>query len=127
MNKEIIEMQKGCTATCAVILTCEYGDLTPSVRMGADVSNDFLFNCEVPPFAQKLTARASGREICYFIIYGIDEISEREQEKFVGLVKDRELNGYQLPDNVVIVFTVKDKNRVKKIGSSLNHFAVVAI
>ena len=69
---------------------------------------------------------AKKNKLCYFVIKGIDEISTEQQNRYVGLVKDRELNGYYLPKNCIIVFTVKDRSTLKNISQDLYHFAVVA-
>lgn len=127
MNKFLLELQKGCNATCAIISTSEYKELIPSVAMNANVSDKFLFGSGVPPFADKLDAKAKQCNVCYFIIYGLDTLSIDAQNRYVGLVKDREMNGYNLPRNVVVVFTVDGQERLNKVSAELYHFAVVAI
>lgn len=126
MIKELIDLQRNSKATCAIIKTDEYNNLSPAVLMKANVSDKFLLSNKLPPFAEKLDEKCAQNKICYFVIIGIDKVSIDEQDRFVGLVKDREFNGYNLPDNCIIVFTVKDKNSLKNISSKIYHFAVVA-
>lgn len=126
MIKELIDLQRGSKATCAIVKTDDYIKLPSLVSMKASVSDRFLLTGEKPPFADKIEAKSKSNEICYFVITGIDEISTEQQNRYVGLVKDRELNGYYLPDNCIIVFTVKDKLALKNISPELYHFAVVA-
>ncbi len=126
MIKELIDLQRNSKATCAVIKTEDLDKLSPAVTMKANVSDKFLFTGNRPPFADKVDAKSRLGKICYFVITGIDEIPIEKQNRFVGLVKDRELNGYYLPDNCVIVFTVKDRTALKKMSQELYHFAVVA-
>lgn len=126
MIKELIELQRNANATCVIVTSDEYNELSPKVAMQANVSDKFLFKNDRPPFADKIDAKSKLSEICYFVITEIDEISMADQEKYVGLVKDRELNGYYLPSNCIIVFTVKDRNSLKKISKDLYRFAVVA-
>ena len=125
MLKELIELQRNSKATCVVVKEDEYNKLSPFVAIKASVSDKFLFGGSKPPFADKISERSVKSNICYFIITGIDEISQEKQERFVGLVKDREINGYNLPDNCIIAFTVKDKTTLKNISPNLYHFAVV--
>ena len=94
--------------------------------MKANVSDKFLYSNKLPPFADKLNDKCAKNKLCYFVISQIDEVSTLEQDRFVGLVKDREFNGYILPDNCIIVFTVKDKSTLKNISPDLYHFAVNA-
>ena len=126
MNKELIDLQRNSKATCAIIKTDEYNNLSPVVLMKANVSDKFLYSNKKPPFADKLNDKCAKNKLCYFVISQIDEVSTLEQDRFVGLVKDREFNGYILPDNCIIVFTVKDKSTLKNISPDLYHFAVNA-
>lgn len=126
MIKELIDLQRGSKATCAIVKTDDYNKFSSLVSMKASVSDKFLLTGNRPPFADKIDAKSKLSEICYFVITGIDEISTEQQNRYVGLVKDRELNGYYLPDNCIIVFTVKDKLALKNISPELYRFAVVA-
>lgn len=126
MIKELIDLQRNSKATCAIVRTDEYNKLPSLVSMKASVSDKFLLTGEKPPFADKVDAKSKSSEICYFVITDIDEISIEQQNRYVGIVKDRELNGYYLPNNCIIVFTVKDRASLKKVSQELYHFAVVA-
>ncbi len=126
MIKELIDLQRNSKATCVIVRTDEYNKLTSTIVMKANVSDKFLFTGSKPPFAEKLDIKSKKNEICYFVITGIDEISVEQQNRYVGLVKDREMNGYYLPDNCVLIFTVKDKSALKTLSPELYHFAVVA-
>lgn len=128
MNKELIELQRNSKATAVVILNEEYKSLNNSVVMKANVKDEILFNSKTgnPVFKQKLNEKAKSGEISYLVIYGIDEISEDMQERFLGIVKDREFDGYYLPENCIVVFTVKNKASYKKISKELYHFCVIA-
>lgn len=128
MNKELIELQNGCQATCVVILEAYYRELGQGLIMDANMDDTNLFarNLGDPVFKEKLEATAKGKDLTYFVIRGISEISEELQNRYVGLVKDREFGGYKLPDHVTIVFTVKDRTELPKISKELYHFCVVA-
>ena len=127
MNKDLIDLQRNSKATCVIIKTEEYNKLSPVVSMKASVSNKFLLSGDKPPFADKINEKSANSSICYFVITDIDEVSIDMQNRFEGLVKDRELKGYTLPDNCIIVFTVKDKFSLKNISTNLYHFMVVSI
>ena len=126
MIKELIDLQRNSKATCVIIQNDDYKELSPVVLMKANVSDKFLLSSKLPPFAEKLNEKCAKNKICYFVITGIDELSVEDQNRYVGLVKDREMNGYYLPDNCIIVFTVKDRAGLKKVSQELYHFAVVA-
>lgn len=126
MNKALIELQRGCKATSCVILDEEYKNLGQTLVMDAGIDNIYLFCYPHPIFKEKLDMLSQNGKITYFVIRGIDAISEEMQKRYIGLVKDREFSGYSLPSNVIIVFTVKDRESIQKIVSDLYHFCVVA-
>lgn len=126
MIKDLIDLQRNSKATCVIVRDDEYSKLPSVVSMKASVSDKFLLTGDKPPFADKVDLKSKSSEICYFIITSIDEISIEQQNRYVALVKDRELNGYYLPDNCIIVFTVKDRQSLKNVSPELYHFAVVA-
>lgn len=128
MNKELIELQKGIKATCVVIKEEDIQTLGVGIAFDAKI-NDSLFSGKTgnPFFKEKLDSILRAEDIIYFVIKGIDEISESMQNRYIGLVKDREFNGYKLPDNVIIVFTVKNNEGIKNISKELYHFCVVVI
>lgn len=127
MIKELVDLQRNSKATCAVILSQDIRKLSPAITMKASVSDKFLLAGDKPPFAEKVDEKSKASKICYFVITDMDEIATERQNRYLGLVKDRELNGYYLPDNCIIVLSVKDKTTLKKISPELYHFAVVAI
>lgn len=126
MIKDLVDLQRYSKATCVIIKSEDLGELYPAIAMKANISDEFLLTGDMPPFAEKIEPISKLDKLCYFIITGIDEISVQQQNRFVGLVKDREFKGYYLPDNCVIVFTVKDRLALKKVSPELYHFAVVA-
>ena len=105
MIKELIDLQRNSKATCVIIENVDSEKLSPSVSMKANVSDKFLFTGNKPPFADKINEKCKKYNLCYFVIKGVDEISIEQQNRYVGLVKDREFNGYYLPQNCIIVFT----------------------
>ena len=126
MNKELINLQRNSKATCAIVKTGEHKELSPAVIMSASVSNKFMYVGGLPPFAEKINKKAAKHEIVYFVITNIDKASKENQQRFVGLVKDKHIDGYDIPNNCIVVFTVKDETTLKNIIPELYHFAVVA-
>lgn len=127
MNKELIELQRGSKATCVVILEEHCKELGQSLVMDAKINDGHLFApLGNPIFKEKLDTLSSNGNLTYFVIRGISEINEDMQNRYVGLVKDREFNGYNLPNNVILVFTVKTIEELQKISKELYHFCVVA-
>lgn len=129
MKKELIELQRGCKATCVVILDKYYRNLGPTIFMEASMSDANLFVCKTgnPIFKEKLENIASMENLVYFVVRNIDSLDVEQQNRYVGLVKDREFCGYYLPENVILVFTVKDEMSLKNISQDLYHFCVVAL
>lgn len=128
MNKELIELQRGSSATCVVIPEVNYRELGQALIMDAQIGDEYLFASprDNPIFKEKLDNISSNGNLTYFVIRGIDELAWDMQNRYIGLVKDREFNGYNLPDNVIIVFTIKDRDGLKRISKELYHFCVVA-
>ena len=127
MNKELIELQRGCSA-CVVILENYCKELKKALIMEANIDDEYLFSGKInnPIFKERLEKISNTDNLIYFVIRGITEINEELQNRYLGLIKDREFSGYNLPDNVIIVLTVKTKEELKKISKELYHFCVVA-
>lgn len=119
INKELIELQKGCEATCVVIPNEESKELDTKIIINANSSDSEL----ITAFKENISNK---EEINYFIIAGIDQLNESLQNKYYQIVKDREFNGYKLPKDMIIVLTVKDRESLKNISQELYHFCVVA-
>lgn len=128
MNKDIIEMQRNCNATCVVILDEHYQEFNNSLIMDADIEDYRLFSGKLgnPLFKETLDSLGLTERIAYLIIRNIDLISEESQERYIGLVKDRHFNGYDIPKNIIIVFTITNKEQLNKISKDLYHYSVVA-
>lgn len=116
INKELIELQKGCGATCVVIQNEDCQELASKVIIDSQISDTELFTI--------IKEQVSNVE--YLIIDKIDDLNAEKQNKYYQIIKDREFNGYKLPKDIIIVLTVKDKERLKNISDELYHFCVVA-
>ncbi len=119
INKELIELQKGCLATCVVIKNEDCKELDSKIIINANSNDSELLTI----FKEKILNK---EELNYFIISEIDKLNESLQNKYYQIVKDREFYGYKLPKDMIIVLTVKDKEGLKKIIQELYHFCVVA-
>ena len=128
MNKELIELQKGVSASCVVILDEDYDKLGQTVFMNAKMSDANLYGSPLgdPLFKEQIEKVASNGKTTYFVIRGIDTIPFEMQDRYISLVKNREFHGYSLPSNVIIVFIVHTKEGLKNISAYLYHFCVVA-
>lgn len=129
MKKELIQLQFGSCATCVIILDEYYKELGSTIFMEGNMSDTNLYACsyENPIFKEKLETMAKNYEQVYFVIRHIEQITEEEQNRYIALVKDREFCGFQIPINVVIVFTIEKERDIKKISKELYHFCVIAI
>lgn len=126
MNKLLIELQKNCKATCVIINDKEYQDLGKMVYMDASKVYELFKSKQSMEFKKTLDDLALHNDIVYFVIRNIEKLDEQMQKDYIGIVKDRNINEYYLPDNVVIVFTIDSKSNLKKISNELYHFCIVA-
>ena len=118
IDKELIELQKGNTATCCVILNEDIEELDLK-QIIASNSSDSEINSIFKDISNK-------ENLDYVVITDIDKIPESEQDRFYQIVKDREFFGHKLPQNVIIVLTVNNKEDLKKITQELYNLCVVA-
>lgn len=128
MNKDLIDLQRNSKAACAIILDEFYKSIGQELVMDAKIDDVYLFakSSTGPIFKDKLDKISSNTGLTYFVIRNIDQIDVEKQNRYISLVKDRELTGYNLPQNVIIVFTISSKENLNKISKELYHFCVVA-
>ena len=129
MNKELIELQRGSKATCVVIKNSDLNKLENAVHMDSRINDSWLFGAKMgnPIFKEKVDIISKNGEIGYFVITNFDSLSVDEQNKYVPIIKDRELLGYTLPDNIIIVLSIENEESLKNISSEIYHFCVVTI
>ena len=118
INKELIELQKGNIATCAVILNEDCKELDSKLAINSN-SNDNELLTTFKNISNK-------EDLNYFVINDIDKLDESSQNKYYQIVKDREFYGNKLPKDMIIVLTVNDREGLKNISQELYHFCVVA-
>ena len=119
INKELIELQKGCEATCAVIQNEDCKELDSKIIVNINTSDSELIKI----FKEN---NLSKEEVKYFVIYEIDQLDKNLQDKYYQIVKDREFNGYKLSNDVIIILTVKDRENLKNISQKLYNLCVIA-
>ena len=97
--------------------------------MDSRIDDSFLFGAKMgnPIIKEKIDIVSKNGDIGYFIITSFDLLSVDEQNKYISLIKDRELLGYTLPDNIIIVLTVENEEKLKEISSDIYQFCVVAM
>lgn len=120
MNIDLIELQKGCKSTCAVIQNEDIEKLDSKILINSNCKDNELLKI----FKEKISKADEKFE--FLVIEEIDKLELDKQDKFYQIVKDREFNGILLPEDVVIVLTVENKDRLKNISSELHHLCVVA-
>ena len=116
INKELIELQKGCKSTCAIIETEYIKELDSNIVIKSNCEDVEIFNI----FKEKIS------KIDYLVIEEIDKLEVEKQNRIYQIVKDREYNGIVLPEDVIIILTVENKDGLKNISSELYHLCVVA-
>lgn len=120
INIDLIELQKGCKATCAVIQSKDIEKLDSKILINSNCEDNELFKI----FKEKISKVDEKFE--FLVIEEIDNLEVDKQDKFYQIVKDREFNGIVLPEDVVIVLTVENKDKLKNISSELHNLCVVA-
>ena len=118
INKELIELQKGCLATCVVIPNEDCKELDSKIIVNSNCSDNELLKT----FKENISNK---EKLNYFVISEIDKLDEESQDKFYQIVKDREFFGYKLPKEMIIVLTVKNKEGLKNISQKLYNFCIV--
>lgn len=128
MNKDIIEMQRNCNATCVIILDEHHQELNNSLIIDSDIEDYKLYSGlhGAPIFKEQLENISKEDEITYLVIRNLDKITEEKQNRYLGLVKDRHFQGYDLPKNIIIVLTITNKEQLNKISKDLYHYSVAA-
>lgn len=129
MNKELIELQRGSKATCVVVKNSDLNILGNAVHMDSRINDSWLFGAKMgnPIIKEKVDIVSKNGEIGYFVITNFDSLPVDEQNKYVSIIKDRELLGYTLPDNIIIVLSIENKESLKNISPEIYHFCVVSI
>ena len=126
---DLIEAQKGIKSIGVIVCNSDIQKLNNSYSIDAGLSDLDLFgvNLGQPVFKKGIEKVSKENEFSYLIISNIDKVNEDKQNRFIGLVKDREFMGYNLPDNVIIVFTVETESDIKKVSKELYYFCEVNI
>lgn len=100
-----------------VVGQCEFNEEN-AVFMDADIAQRELhFPTE---WKQKIVSAAN--DIVYLVIKNPDVLDLEEQNKFVGLLKDRRAGNFKLPSNVRIVIAV---NNLNALNQNLKKLALV--
>ena len=119
INKELIELQKGCLATCVVIPNEDCEELDSKIIVNSNCSDNELLKT----FKENISNKKE--KLNYFVISEIDKLDEETQDRYYQIVKDREFFGYKLPKEMIIVLTVKNKEGLKNISQKLYNFCIV--
>ena len=119
IDLDSIELEKGCPATCVVILEEDKEQLDNSFCIPANMDRREMY--------QTLEENVASKEdLSYLVISNIDATNEEVQDTFYHLVKDRQIDGLYIPEDTIIVLTISEKEGVKKISNDLYHFCVKA-
>ncbi len=126
---DLLKAQKGIKAIGIIVLNSDLQKLSDLCNVNAELSDLELFGVSLgqPIFKEELEKFSKENEVSYLAISNISKVDKDKQNRFMGLVKDREFMGYNLPDNVIILFTVETENDIKNISSELYHFLEVNI
>ena len=119
IDKDLIELQKGSVATCVVILNEDCKELNPKFVVNSECTDNEL----LASFKENTDKNDN---INYFVVSEIDKLSKDLQDRYYQIVKDREFYGYKLPENMIIVLTVNNKEGLKNISTELYNLCVVA-
>ena len=120
INKELVELQKGCKSICAIIESRDIKELDSNIVINSNCEDVELFKT----FKEKISK--ADNKFDYLVIKEIDKSENDKQNRIYQIVKDREYNGISLPEDVIIALTVENKEGLKNISSELYHLCVVA-
>lgn len=120
INKELVELQKGCKSTCAIIENTDIKELDSNIVIKSNCEDVELFKT----FKEKISN--ADNKFNYLIIEEIDKLETNKQNRIYQIVKDREYNGISLPEDVIIALTVENKEGLINILPELYHLCVVA-
>ena len=95
-----------------LIVGAKASDFAEYPKIEADISVQYLIK-HVEVLEKKKVSKA------FLIIDGLDKVSESEQEKFIPLLKDRQIMTSKLPASVQIVMPVADADAVSSKIKSL--------
>ena len=119
INRELVELQKGCKGVCAIIETTDIKELSSNIVIKSNCEDTEIFKT----FKEKISK--ADNKFNYLVIEDIDKLETYKQNRIYQIVKDREYNGISLPEDVIIVLTVENKEGLKNILSELYHLCVV--
>ena len=120
MNIDLIELQKGCKATCVVIQNEDIEKLDSKILINSNCEDNELLKI----FKEKISK--ADNKYDYLVVEEIDKLETDKQNRIYQIVKDREHNGISLPEDVIIALTVENKEGLNNISSELYHLCVVA-
>lgn len=120
VNKELIELQKGCKSTCVIIENNDIKELDSNIVIKSNCEDVEIFKI----FKEKISN--VDNNFNYLVIEEIDKLEIEKQDRIYQIVKDREYNGISLPEDIIIALTVENKDGLKNISSELYHLCVVA-
>jgi len=129
MDRDLIELQKGCKATCCVILDNDIDELENKYVIDATKSKypDLYLGVHNPSAFMQYSALPKDQDF-YFVIRHIDLVQEDIQRYYYGVVKDRIINVTKsLPDDYIFILTVEKRDSLKQIIPELYHLCVVCI
>ena len=118
INRDLIELQKKCNSTCVVIQNEDIKELESYIL----VSLNYNTNDLIKIFKENI----SSEKYDYLVIEKIVKISSNEQDEYYQIIKDREFCGYKLPEDMIIVLTVKNKETLKNISQKIYNLCVIA-
>lgn len=112
---------------CVVVKEDNFKSLKKLVSIQANISNEFLFNNGTLIFEEKINNLSERVEIGYLVINNMDKADFDMQDRFVGLIKDREFNGYKLPENIIIALTIENEDNINKLSEEIRKLALMCM
>jgi len=92
----------------------------------AHISVQDLIRCVDELGKHKSFTVATGKKKSFLVVQDLDKLPESEQEKFIPLLKDKQILSSKLPDKMQILFPVTDENSVSQKIKSLTFLVKVA-
>jgi len=113
----IIEGAKASDFLCSVVIDAKID----SAELGVSICNGVQ---KLPSWLLNINRIASQNQMAYIVVDGIEKTDKQEQEKFLGMLNYKGINGYSFPQNTQIIFPVK-KGKTNNISQKITALCLI--
>ena len=117
---QLVEVIKNNSSWPLVLVGVNSKIFKTAIKISAKIKDeDFILfptvnGIKTPAWVNEIKNLSSSGERCFLVLENLDEVEEKEQEKFFSLVKNRAINGYKLPSNAQILIPCQKPENISK-------------